>query len=659
MITNLRKATSCGAGEKEVLLPMKNVYFVQPSSMLNASVYLPYSVGCIAAYSFEKQDIKDTYKLCDFIFLKAPVDEVIPKIKNPYIIGFSCYMWNIDYNLTLAKAVKKLWPDCIIVFGGPQVPNDFEILEQNEFIDILIHGEGEITFYEMLKSLAENSDLQSVPNISFRGNSGLIRTQTVRYNSLKDFPSPYTTGMFDSIVNNPEYEGIQFDAVLETTRGCPYNNCVYCCWSGTKGAYRQFDTQRVMGDLYWIATHKICFCICADSNFGVFDRDEKLAEYVVELKNKYGYPQKIETIAAKNKSDLIFRINSKLESANLNRGISLAIQSFSEDVLKIVGRQNISFETFAKELERYRNSGIHTYTDLILGLPGDTLESFCKSLFDVIEAGQHDSININKCELLPNTKMYEKSFVEKYKIKTIRSNLCQNHSKVSESSLNSSRSELVVETSTMSMQDWKTAFIISICVQSFHSLGLLKFFAIYLRKAKKISYYDFYMNLYEWINSKSVFVKQSLDRVCESIDKFLARESSLHYVDSRFGDIYWDFQEALFLLCAIDVDKFYNEVKGYVKEYFTDEEIFDDLFNYQKEIIALPDQEDKEIETEYSWVEYFKNTFDAAYEQPEKKKCLLKIKGAAVSGYENYAKEIVWYGKRTGKTVNAATEKAL
>ncbi len=124
-------------------------------------------------------------------------------MEKPFIVGFSCYMWNIDYNLSLAKAIKAEWPDCVIALGGPQVPNDFEIPEEYDFVDILMHGESEVTFYELLKALAEDKKLENVHNISYRDNGTLTRTETFAASSLEDFPSPYTTGLFDSIINNP------------------------------------------------------------------------------------------------------------------------------------------------------------------------------------------------------------------------------------------------------------------------------------------------------------------------------------------------------------------------------------------------------------------------------------------------------------------------
>lgn len=630
---------------------MKNVYLIQPNNALSESLFLPYSIGTIAAYSFSREDIKQNYRLCDFIFTKTPIDEVIAGMDEPYIIGFSNYMWNIEYNLALASAVKKKWADCIIAFGGPQVPDDTKLLENYSFIDILIHGEGEIAFYSILSSLSEGKGFSRVSDISYRDNGLPVQTEKIKNISLDEFPSPYTMGLFDSIINDEKYKNIQFDAVLETNRGCPYG-CIYCCWAGSEESFRRFSMERIKGDLLWMATHGISFCICADSNFGILERDEKIAEYVVQLKKEYGYPQKFETTATKNKDDLTFRINSKLDEVGLNRGISVAVQSMSPTVLEIIGRKNMSIQNFAEQLERYRKNGMYTYTDIILGLPGETLESFCKGLFDVIEAGQHYSININRCEFLPNTKMYSESFVEQYKIKTIKSYLCQNHSRIDDDMSYSSRSELVVETSTMSMQEWRKALRISTCVQSFHSLGLLRFFAVYLRKSKNVSYSDFYMSLYDWIEQESSFVKKTVDRVCASIDTFLSGKGNLCFSDERLGNIYWDFQEGLFVLCAMGIDEFYGEIKEFLDRYFSDKTVLDDLFEFQKESIALPWKTEKILNLQHNWSDYFENIFDSSYTDPEFKSVRIRINASQYDTWAEYAHEIVWYGKRNGRTIN-------
>lgn len=638
---------------------MKNVYLVQPnnalseSSCLPSAVYLPYAVGAIAAYSFSKEDIKKNYNLCDFIFTKMPIEMALEEIKDPYIVGFSNYMWSVEYNLALAEAIKKKWPRCIIAFGGVQVPDDTEYLEEYPFIDLLMHSEGEVTFYKLLTALSEEKDLDCVPNLSYRKNGIPIQTKKELGPPLEDFPSPYTMGLFDYIVNNPEYKNIQFDTVIETNRGCPYR-CVFCCWRGNKSGFRQFPMEKVKAELDWLAEHKISYCFCADSNFGILERDEEIAEYIVNLKKKYGYPQRFESTAAKNKDDMTYRILRKLEDADLNRGVSIAIQSMSPEVLEIVGRKNMSVNNFAEQVARYRTSGMYTYTDLILGLPGETLDSFCKGLCEVIEAGQHSNVSVYRCEFLPNTIMYTKEFVEKYKIKTVRSLLCQIHTRVDEDMKYASRSDIVVGTSTLSTEDWEKAFRFSVCVQSFHSLGLLKFIAIYLRKAKNISYYDFYMNLYEWIEKESKVIKRILDRVFECIDAFLKGEGNLCFSDERFGNIYWEFYEGLFLSCAAEFENFYEDVINYLKQYFDDDKLFEDLLLYQKSMVALPSQEEKIFDVNYNWFEYFENLFNPSYLTPKEKLTTLKIEKSSTDDWVDYAHKRVWYGKRYENTINEA-----
>ena len=636
---------------------MKRVYFIQPnnvfsnSSELPSAVYLPYATGAIAAYSFSREEIKKSYTLCDFIYKKEPIENVLNQIEAPYIIAFSNYMWSIEYNLELAEKAKEKWPGCIIVFGGVQIPDDTEYLDNYPFIDILMHGEGEVPFYKLLVALDNGSSLDEVPYISYRKDGVPVQTRKDECFRLDDFPSPYTMGLFDSIINNPLYKGTQFDAVIETNRGCPYK-CVYCCWGGNKLGFREFPIEKVKSELEWLAANKIAFCFCADSNFGILDRDEEIADYIIALKEKYGYPQKFESTAAKNKDELTFRLLSKLEKAGLNRGISIAVQSMSKDVLEIIGRKNMSVNNFAHQVEKYRVNGMHTYTDLILALPGETLESFCRGLCEVIEAGQHSNVSVYRCEFFPNTIMYTKEFVEKYKIKTRKSLLSQCHTSTEADTKYASRSDIIVETSTMSMAEWKEASRIAICIQSFHSLGMLKYIAIYLRKAKKVSYYDFYINLYKWIENESVVIKRIVDYVCKSFDTFLEGEGNLSFADSRFGNIYWDFYEGLFLCCAAEADAFFDEIKAYLKGYFNDDDIFEDLFSYQKNMIALPSRSEKIITVKNDWKDYFENIFDADYTDVIHGEKTLLIKEASTNDWVDYAQKNVWYGKRFENTLN-------
>lgn len=635
---------------------MKNIYLVQANYSASGALFLPYSAGTIAAYAFSHKEIQDHYCLKDFIITKSPVDEVVSEMESPFLVGFSSYLWNIEYNLVLAKAIKQKWPECIIAFGGPQIPNDLTYLEDYSFIDILMHGEGEVPFFRILCALQDNKPIDTIPNLSVRIGDTLHKTEEEQPASLESFPSPYLTGLFDEIINNPKYKGVQFNAVLETNRGCPYG-CIYCCWARSGSSFRQFPLSRVKADLEWMAKHRVSYCMCADSNFGILDRDLLIAQYVIGLNKQYGFPEVFETTAAKNKDDTTFEIIESLEKAGLNRGVSVAVQSMSPQVLRIIGREKMSVEKLSAQLDKYRQAGIYTYTDVILGLPGETLESYCRGLFSIIEAGQHYCIAMYRCEFLPNTIMYSKQFVDRYKIKTISSRFCQNHEPVGDNELIGSRSEIVVETSTMSSSEWKTALKITACAQSFHCMGMLRFMAIYLRKAKKISYYDFYMSLFDWIEKNSTCVKKIFEKVFASVDPFLQGKGSLNFFDKRFGDIYWPFEEGIFLCCCAEFDDFFSDIRSFTQQFFDDTLLYEDLLQFQKAMVALPFCDAVTIHTEYDWKDYFENVFDMNYECPEKKKTTLTTVPIKIDDWEMYAREIVWYGKRKERTINKITVK--
>ena len=204
----------------------------------------------------------------------------------------------------------------------------------------------------------------------------------------------------------------------------------------------------------------------------------------------------------------------------------------------------------------------------------------------------------------------------------------------------------------MSLEDWYATQRISICTLSFHCMGLLRFFAIYLRKAKNITYYDFYMNLYEWIERESKTVKKLLERTCDTFENFFKGEGNLYFADERFGNIYWDFDDGMFLCCAAELDAFYNDVSDYLKQYFDDDSLFEDLFKYQKERIALPAVEEKTITTEYDWYDYFEHIFDETITEPQMEHSVLQIAESTTKTWPEYARDAVWYGKRNGRMLN-------
>ncbi|MBO5432747.1 MAG: radical SAM protein, partial [Clostridia bacterium] len=397
---------------------MKNVYFVQANNVYGTEVkntYIPYSVGCIQAYCQKNEIISSEYRFGKFIYTREAPEKVIELLDNPFMVLFSCSVWNTEYNKTVAKAIKEAYPSCLITFGGHNVSNNENYLRDNDFIDFLTHRFGEEPTEGILESLATGKSLDEIPNISYRNEAGEIVTTAYAPQTGTDYPSPYLEGTFDEILK----DDIVFSALFETNRGCP-NSCSFCDWGSLKSKVRLFPMERVFAEIDWFVEHKIEFVFCTDGNFCLFNRDEEIADYIVHCKNTYGYPKMFRVCFTKNKFDFVFDIGTKFFKNGLDKAQTLSFQSMNEQVLKNVGRKNISTEKFRELMLKYNEINISTFSELILGLPGETYETFCEGVNILIENGQHYAINIYPCELLPNAEMGQKAYQEKFGIKSTR-----------------------------------------------------------------------------------------------------------------------------------------------------------------------------------------------------------------------------------------------
>ncbi len=623
----------------------KNVYMVQAGCLYGNTYYLPYAVGILIAFAKSNEKINELYDFKRIIYSLEDIDESIASLENPGFVGFSNSIWNYNYNLVYAEKLKQKYPDCIIEFGGHHVPPSTEFLDKYDFIDILIHRKGEEAYRDVLLALADGTDLADIPNISYRDATGTpVQTKEVQ-TTISDLPSPYLTGVFDEILANGKYP---FSCVLETNRGCPYS-CSYCDWGELKTKVRLFPLEKVMAELDWMSEHKMEFVYCIDSNFGMFERDELVAQKLVDLKETAGYPNRLQVSYAKNETERVFRINKLLADHGIGKGATLSMQSLNPHVLENIGRVNISKEKYSEQIKRYRDAGISTYTELILGLPGETLESFCRGLCETLELGQHSSVSAYYCELLPNSEMAQKSYLEKYKIKTVSTSLNQYHCESMDDVL-SGHSSIVVGTDTLSVEDWIKANEFSTCVQSFHHFGILQCFAMYIRKELDISYFDFYSALYKYIVEESTFLKNIFEIAHNTLQNFVDGKGGLTYQNDIFGKITYPLEEAVFLLCLYDKDIFYKEVTPFLQRYVTDPVLLEDLLSYQDAVVLNPCKTDFSRSFKYNFKEYFDAVLRNSYTPLSDGNREYHFSSPFnVDNWVDYAKEIIWYGRRNNR----------
>ncbi len=631
----------------------KQVCLAQPSYRSSDSVSFPAGIGALAAYAWSLPDIDARFCLKEIVFLREKQSELISRIEDPAVFGFSCYMWNIEYNKALARRVKQKFPGCLTVFGGPQVPEDDSLLRQYPFIDVLIHGEGEIAFAEVLRAVDCGGDLGQIPGLSFRRGAEIVNTPAEKVCRI-DFPSPVTSGFFDRLVR--ENPGLEFTPLVESSRGCP-NHCAYCSWGSKETGMRLFPLERVFGDLEWISAHKMEYVGFADSNFGMFTRDEIIADKILELHEKTGYPKKFQVSYAKDSGERVFRITEKLNAAGLCKGVTLSFQTMSPEAQKNIGRSNIDIEFYKFLLQKYAEAGIVTYSELILGLPGETVESFVGGIEQLLEYGQHTQMMIHLCEWLPLSPMGEKEYLEKYRVKYTRIPLNQPHANLNESDEVPEFSRVITETYSMTSQEWKRVTLFGMCVLCFHHLGLMQLPALYLFFEQGVKYTDFYNALLSFFLAKgnSVF-----NRIEAQLDAMLSGAGAPVILDDRFGKVSWTFEEYAFLSTVYEKDAFYREMYDFLSRYIPDAAFRAEMLRYQSFMVKTVGVQTPVFSGTCDWKTYFLSLRRNRPVHLERRPVRYTVTDdLACSDWPEYAQKVVWYGRRGGKNLYTAEIKEI
>ena len=127
----------------------------------------------------------------------------------------------------------------------------------------------------------------------------------------------------------------------------------------------------------------------------------------------------------KNATERAYLTQKIIADAGLNKGVALSMQSLDLTTLNNIKRSNISLESYWELARRFTKT--QTYTDLILPLPGETYESFCKGVDSLIRAGQHNRIQFNNLSILPNAEMGDPDYLKKFGMKVIKSQIINIH----------------------------------------------------------------------------------------------------------------------------------------------------------------------------------------------------------------------------------------
>lgn len=463
---------------------MKSVYLFQPQYAVEYgkqdTYYLPYSVACLWSYANTFSEISQNYHLQELGFRREDPQYIIERmqINRPDVVGFSCYVWNKKYCLYLASCIKILFPKCKIIFGGADTSPD---LLKHTFIDSIMLGEGEESFVDFLLN-------DSPPRIYPKS----------RLQSL-DFPSPYTSGIFDNLLrDNPS---VVWSMTLETNRGCPFS-CTFCDWGGvTYSKIRKFEMDRIEADIAWAIDKPVSYLVCADANFGVFkERDIQIARWIRTACDS-GMIDAVNLQFAKNSTEAVYKIAMIL--GTFCRGVTVSVQSMNQSTLTAIKRRNMEINRVSELLRLSQKYRVKTYTEVILGLPEETLESWCDGLCQILEFGQHDSIDIWFANLLENSEMSQKR--DQWSLKSVWAT--DYFALYNEGDWQGIQEtvEIVNSTSTMTQDELVEAYMYGWLIVHWHIAGYSQVVARELRKSVGVQYRDYYDLLYKRVQSDETF----------------------------------------------------------------------------------------------------------------------------------------------------------
>ena len=634
-----------------------NLYLFQFSFIYGGQIYLPYSVGMLWAYARTMTKIDQNIENKGFVIVREHPNDIVARLENPRIAVFSTYIWNFELSASVARLIKQHYPDCLVVFGGPQVPNPDRLgtfFEQYPCIDIAVHGEGEVTFSELLLAYIDGTDFQKVPGLTYRGFTTESRPRTP---DLNIFPSPYLTGEFDPLFALP----YQFNAVWETNRGCPYR-CTFCDWGSlTAQKIFQFDENRLAKEMEYFAQKKISHIYMADANFGILPRDVGIAYRMAEIKrNNGGYPQKVRVNYAKNDAERVYEIANLLNKEKMDKGITLSVQSLDPTTLTTIKRTNLKYETLSSFIKKYQTAGIDTHTEVIMGLAGETWTSFKNGIESLLEASAHDSLWIYRCEILPNAPMNDSSYRKKHGIKTIRTPMFLNHAAPGEDPVQEYE-DIVIETATLPPGDFIKCLHLSWAIQTFHALGLLQVVAIYVKKIHGTPYTRFYECLMEYAerHSNTLLGKEYL-HTKDKIEACLTKQATWDNIVPEYSELSWELEEASFLRFMSSVRTFYSELGEFLdylqnSEGITlDREVLPDLLRYQEAMIVKVEHSGTtEFQVGCSIHSFHRHELTGQEGNLARGTYNISI----VDPYDysgdksRYATEVVFWGRRGGKTL--------
>ena len=295
------------------------------------------------------------------------------------VLGFACYIWNIEMTLHVVDMVKAVRPDIKIVLGGPEVSfTADELLERCPNIDYIVQGEGEEAFHALVTALQLGNDGLNpvIPGVRGRRNGSILGSvEAVEVRDLSTIPFPYTEEDMDDLEHKIIY--------YESSRGCPFS-CQYCL-SGNKNTVRFFPQERTLQELQWFIDHGVKQVKFVDRTFNCAPHHHRpLMEFMRDSDTDMNFHLEMEPELMTD-----WETNILCETPPGRIQIEVGVQSTHKKTLDAINRYN-DWPYIQKSIRPIIQVGrTHVHMDLIVGLPHEDFNRFGQSFNDLFSLQPH------------------------------------------------------------------------------------------------------------------------------------------------------------------------------------------------------------------------------------------------------------------------------
>ncbi len=357
----------------------KRVLFVKAANPTRFNKLITFPLGLMYIASYLRSKRKDV-EIRIFDMRVSSEDSLNSTLKefSPDIVGISAITVERDSLSFIAKRVKEFRRDCKVIAGGPHPTAFLDEVLDDENIDYVVSGEGEVAFFELFNTIVDGGDINNIKGVGFRKNGEIKFTPRKEFiESLDNLPFP----AWDIVVPSLYYRktsmsnyGLRRYANILTSRSCPYR-CIYCHNIFGKG-FRARSPENVIEEIKYLdSKYKIEEVEIVDD---VFNFDIKRAKdfFNLSISNgvslKYSFPNGL-------RGDRLDEELIKIMKASGTIMVTIAVESASKRIQKMI-KKNLDLQKTSQFISLFDRAEILTRGFFMLGFPEETEEEIKETI---------------------------------------------------------------------------------------------------------------------------------------------------------------------------------------------------------------------------------------------------------------------------------------